>query len=124
MTDDIHALDWLERPVGSFATALEEYLQHLRLDYLKWKPANNASRIEKKVAIQMSKNFCDKLHYTKGTKYYKVVTVQGDSRSVQSFIDFEGKIWKAEGWSRPATNFPRGDIFKPESYARHTWTGA
>ncbi len=71
----------------------------------------------------------------RGRKYTRIVRtttakgpdgghVRGDaqvtSRSVAAFVKREGgTIRKADGWKGPALNFPRGNVYEPESYAAH-----
>lgn len=59
-----------------------------------------------------------KLVFTKGRKYYKLILENLDGegqRSVYCFLDKEGNIYKADGWSKPAKGI-RGNIAnKPAS---------
>jgi hypothetical protein len=58
-----------------------------------------------------------------GTKYTRVVTNNGNSRSAHSFLDAEGNIWKTATWRAPAKNFTRGNILTKD-FTRVAWTGA
>lgn len=41
---------------------------------------------------------------------YRIVVNEGSSRSVHSFVDFDGNIYKASSWKAPAKGI-RGNIF-------------
>lgn len=77
-----------------FINKLEEYTKAIHQNYLKWLDNPLSAK-----TLEVS--------YTKGKKYYKVIT----DGSAHSFVDFEGNIWKPAGWSKPALNFKRGNIF-------------
>jgi len=51
----------------------------------------------------------------RGSKYKRIVTTSGSSRSVHCFIEVAtGDIWKAASWKAPAKNFPRGNIYNDD----------
>jgi hypothetical protein len=52
-----------------------------------------------------------KVSYSKGGKYYRIIREYCGQKSVHSFVDENGNIWKAAGWKAPAKNFARGNIF-------------
>ena len=52
-----------------------------------------------------------KVSYSKGGKYYRIIREYCGQKSVHSFVDENGNIWKAAGWKAPAKNFVRGNIF-------------
>ncbi len=70
-----------------------------------------------------------------GSKYLRVVmadgyTTTGTHRSAYAFIvakdmgQFKvGDILKAASWKAPAKNFARGNVFRPETYERHSPIG-
>lgn len=63
------------------------------------------------------------LDFTKGGKYYRVFTFEGEGRPryAYCFIDMEGNIYKADGWKRPAKGI-RGHIDEvdPTKLDQHT----
>lgn len=60
-----------------------------------------------------------KFSFIKGAKYYKVVRDYHGQRSVHSFVDNEGNIWKAAGWKAPTKNFSRGNILNNPPISTH-----
>jgi hypothetical protein len=52
-----------------------------------------------------------KVSYSKGGKYYRIIKNYCGQKSVHSFVDDNGDIWKAAGWKAPNKNFARGNIF-------------
>lgn len=53
-----------------------------------------------------------------GRKYCRVVqTVNGAQRSVHAFFDFEGNVYKAEGWKKPAKHV-RFNLLDDASFQR------
>lgn len=103
---------------------LNQYLEAIKADYRKF----NAGRENDPVIINMTKEFEEGLVIEEGKVYYKVITSRPGSRSVHSFIVKEdgpkfmkGDILKAAGWSAPAKNSARGNIF---GQYQTRWTGA
>lgn len=86
---------------------LEAYRQHLIADYENWTDG--------------SVHHFDVV-FEAGSKYTKVITENTSSRSSHSFIDAEGKIWKAASWKAPAKNFTRGDVTTGD-FVRASWAG-
>ena len=70
--------------------------------------------------------------FERGSKYLRVVMndgyrTTGTHRSAYAFIvakdmgQFKvGDILKAASWKAPAKNFARGNVFRPETYERHS----
>lgn len=90
-----------------------ELLQSIKDDYARFNSIEN-----------MQKKFNDGLYYTVGKKYIKIIT---DSGSVWGFVVvepdaqfFEGDILMAAGWSKPARNQARGNVFSGYDIE---WTG-
>ena len=50
--------------------------------------------------------------YYRGKKYYKISRMFGVTESAYAFIDFEGNIYQAATWNRPAKHI-RGHIDRP-----------
>jgi len=79
------------------------------------------------VTVEMINKFNDSFSFEVGRVYIKVVV----NRSVHSFIVISendkkfayGDILKPAGWSAPARNFKRANIFEPKSFASVHWTG-
>ena len=115
--------------------AISKYLDAIREDYRKWTyPKTNGKPTDDSVKNNMTDEFCKGLEVKLWRKWYKVINNdRNGSRSVHSFImkedmtDTKGKDWKkgdilkASGWSAPALNKPRGNIFGDYRVA---WTGA
>jgi hypothetical protein len=55
-------------------------------------------------------NFIPKHTLERGKKYIRVVSVGPAQRSAYCFLDFQGNIYKCEGWKNPAKHI-RGSIF-------------
>lgn len=121
---------------NKFHLAVATYVESLVEDYHKWcdtafGTGQRPTRDNYKIEIEF------------GRKYAKLIHVSGgpggrSSRSVHSFIVLKdtkpsksnpvafktGDILKAATFLQPATNFSRGNIFTPPTYAgRATWTG-
>lgn len=86
---------------------LKAYADHLQSDHDKWFPKVSGFSVE----------------FVPGSKYVKVLTGNYGQRSAHSFIDAEGKIWKAATWKAPAKNFSRGSILDGTTYHHITWAG-
>jgi len=52
---------------------------------------------------------------TRGPKFIRVVEAGAAQRSVYCFLDYQGNIYKADGWKKPAKHV-RGSIFD-ENYS-------
>ena len=66
-------------------------------------------------------NYIDKLeeahprsvfHFTRGKKYIRLVDNSYGQESVFCFIDYDGNLYKADSWAKPAKGI-RGFIDKP-----------
>ena len=86
-------------------------------DELKAKLDNYCKLLEN----EMIKEYpdCASLHYkytyNLGKKFIKVICCganYGDQRYVWCFVDYEGNLYKAEGWKKPAKGI-RGHIDNP-----------
>ena len=106
---------------------INSYLNYIFEDYKTWsRPEDAPDEVSRKIREDMTKEFGNKLRYTEGNKYIKVI--QGTS--VHSFIVKEdgkkfkkGDILKAASWNAPATNFARGNILT-FNYGTVRWPGA
>jgi hypothetical protein len=102
--------------------AAAEYLKHIKADYVKYSNLDAITDpISRQIREESIANF--QLSLMEGSKYIRVVAANGSSRSVHSFLDLDGNIWKAAGWKAPALNHTRGNVFKPETWSGITWTG-
>ena len=105
---------------------LEEYLDHIRMNYIQWvKPEDDDSWKQQRCI-----EFCMGLSIEYGTKFAKIITTSGGSRSVHSFVCLndmgkftKGDILKAAGWNAPAKNFARGNTMARD-FGQVAWTGA
>lgn len=116
----------MERNEATLIAAIERtYFPHLIQDYANWSTGT-------KISNDMTREFAEGVSFKKGRNYIKIITSRnGANPSVHSFIvikptkGFEiGDILKAAGWSAPATNFKRGNVFELESIAAISWAGA
>lgn len=63
------------------------------------------------------------LEIESGSKYHKLISNRGGSRSVWCFVDkTSGEIFKPAGWKSPAKH-TRGSVSNIESYTGYSWTG-
>jgi len=123
MKNDQDTVLWL-----SIQDALNLYLEAIKADYLRgYRPVANDS-IAEQIRNESIYNFFKGLTYEIGSKYIKVITAHGPSRSVHSFIVREdgpkfkkGDILKSATWNAPAKNQARGNIF---GQYHISWTGA
>lgn len=93
---------------------IEEYQKYLQENYLEG-------------SCKYSHNLGFTVGFEAGTKYIKIYHWYNDGssfkqRSCHSFVDYEGKIWKAASWKAPAKNFPRGNVVTKD-YGTIRWTG-
>jgi hypothetical protein len=74
-------------------------------DYLKEvKEASDAEWKARKYTLP-----APEFHLEKGVKYIRLVVTSCGQRSVHCFLDFDGNIYKAESWKKPAKGI-RGNI--------------
>ena len=106
--------------------ALDAYIAAAKADYVAWWGARKDEDSVKAMIEEFD------ITYEVGNTYIKVVESRhGAHRSVHSFIVNKatkkfpvGTILKAASWKAPATNFARGNVNYPASYAdRVRWTG-
>jgi hypothetical protein len=90
---------------------LKAYADHIVQDYIKWCGPGASKVTDFRVTFEP------------GSKFIRVVTTSGASRSSHSFLDAQGNIWKSASWKAPTKNFTRGDIIAGD-FSRITWTGA
>ena len=109
-----------------FQSSIIKYLEAIKSDYADFQTVTgNQPLTESQWTSQYIEEFNDRLHYTVGKKYIKVIT----GSSVHSFIVntdtdpkfAKGDILKAAGWAAPARNSSRGNIMS--DYTTQ-WTGA
>ena len=111
---------------------VEELLEAMKEDYSRWQ--NQSGIDDERVAIrqQMEVEYNDGLHTVNGSKYIKVISSTRGSSSVCAFVvntdrdkKFRfGDILKPAGWSAPARNFARGNVFEEKGFRCVRWTGA
>ena len=111
---------------------VEELLEAMKEDYSRWQ--NQSGIDDARVAIrqQMEVEYNDGLHTVNGSKYIKVISSTRGSSSVCAFVvntdsdkKFKfGDILKPAGWSAPARNFARGNVFEEKGFRCVRWTGA
>jgi hypothetical protein len=102
---------------------LDAYLNTIRQDYAQWMTLDGMSPVRERMIREFT------VEVEPGTKYLKVITGNGDSRSVHSFICLtdmgkftKGDVLKAAGWKAPARNFARANLFQAD-FSKVRWTG-
>lgn len=112
---------------AAMSEALMDYLNRIAEDYrLHWQGRDQEPHI-----AEMIDDFTTNLTFETGRKYVKVVDGRSNGRSVHSFVVLSdgdrftrGDILKADGWSAPALNFKRGNVFEDKQGAnRISWAG-
>ena len=111
----------------NYASAIENLLDVIANDYYVFSARSEYCE-NKEWAEERAKTFLSQLSVSKGRVYDKVIRTD-NQRSVWGFIVKEdtakfkkGDILMAAGWSAPATNKARGNIFE-ESVNDVQWTG-
>jgi len=126
-----------------FKNALGEMEQRIFESYYEFMPPKTDDWRTQAGVPSMYEEFCNGIGYdTGGKKYLRVVSgafdegqtsvwgfialsdfkVKNKKKTGGDFIEFkEGDLLKSAGWSTPALNAPRGNIFK-EDY-KINWTG-
>ena len=102
---------------------INAYLAHISAEYKRrYKGDSGCAHL-----TRMEEEFDSGLRFIDGSVYVKVLC----KTSVHSFIvktDGErfkrGDILKAASYKAPAKNFPRGNVFVPNSYVNVPWMGA
>ena len=109
---------------------MDEMLDHMIENYNSWSRAGKSGSDE--IKREMEKDYADGLVYEYGSKYIKVISGKRGSSSVCAFVvntdrdkKFRfGDILKPAGWSAPARNFARGNVFEENGFNCVRWTGA
>ena len=112
--------------------ALGELEQRMIESYQAFMPLRQEKIIDKpghvsrdRVRENMQEEFKNGIRYALGRKFLKVINISNQD-TVWGFINLkhdkfnEGDILKSKGWSGPALNKARGNIFKDYTIA---WTG-
>lgn len=107
--------------------AIDRLIQEIKFDYIKMcKASSDGNRVEEGsyYADQIA-NFEKKVTVMAGKKYIKIIRdngVWGFIVNTEEDKKFKyGDILRAAGWSAPARNAPRGNVFDNEYNIR--WTG-
>ena len=104
--------------------ALGELEQRMVESYQQFMPLRQEKVIDQ-VREDMQEEYKNGIRYAPGRKFLKVICVNNQA-TVWGFINLkhdkfkEGDILKAQGWSGPALNKARGNIFKDYTIR---WTG-
>ena len=104
--------------------ALGELEQKMIESYQAFMPLRMDKYIDQ-VRLNMQEEFKNGIRYALGRKFLKVINISNQD-TVWGFINLkhdkfkEGDILKSKGWSGPALNKARGNIFKDYTIA---WTG-
>ena len=105
-------------------SALGELEQKMIESYQQFMPLRVEKYIDQ-VRLNMQEEFKNGIRYTIGRKFLKLICISNQD-TVWGFINLkhdkfnEGDILKAQGWSGPALNKARGNIFKDYTIR---WTG-
>ena len=116
--------------------ALENLVEAMKTDYVEWTTRCSLARGETELSSVSAKMIAEKdYEITEGRNYYKIVSTDRAQRMCAGFVckvanekkGFEvGDLLMAAGWSAPATNFARGNIFDLETAVNRgnvRWTG-
>lgn len=105
--------------------AIQQLIEVIKADYRLGFEGREGSP---EVAARMIEAFEDGISVEEGRKYLKIVKTMGTQKMVWGFVvkadtnKFRaGDILMAAGWSAPATNKARGNIFDDTYQVR--WTG-
>lgn len=104
---------------------VEILMNVMKNDYLEW---SRRGRDPKGRSHEMYEEFCNKLHYTVGRKYIKVVSDNSVSAFIVNCVDDKkfqfGDVLLPAGWAAPARNHARCSVFDTISMERNMrWTG-
>ena len=105
-------------------SALGELEQRMIESYQQFMPLRQEKVIDQ-VREDMQEEFKNGIRYAPGRKFLKVICISNQA-TVWGFINLkhdkfkEGDILKSAGWSGPALNKARGNIFKDYTIR---WTG-
>ena len=105
-------------------SALGELEQRMIESYQQFMPLRQEKVIDQ-VREDMQEEFKNGIRYAPGRKFLKVICISNQT-TVWGFINLkhdkfkEGDILKSAGWSGPALNKARGNIFKDYTIR---WTG-
>lgn len=114
----------------NFDAAVAAYCEYLAEDFIKTSRTGE-TRVGATVTLSYGGTRTFQSVPTRARKYLPIISVDSGT-SAHSFIVVKddpttgfkrGDILKAASWKAPATNFIRGTIFDPTTYARITWAG-
>jgi len=116
--------------------ALENLVEAMKADYIDWITRCDVKRGNETLSDISRQMIQDKEYeVTEGRNYYKIISRDRSQRMVAGFVckkandkkGFKvGDLLMAAGWSAPATNFARGNIFDLETAKKQDairWTG-
>jgi hypothetical protein len=116
--------------------ALENLVEAMKADYIDWMTRCDLARGNTELSDISANMIADKDYViTEGRNYYKIVSVDRSQRMCAGFVckvanekkGFEvGDLLMSAGWSAPATNFARGNVFDLETAVNRgnvRWTG-
>lgn len=103
--------------------ALNDYLDHLKSDYVNW--ANRNDTMSSVIKDQMIKDYNESLTLKKDKIYTRIV-VRGSTHSFIMMQDFgrfkRGDILRAAKSTKPDTDFCHGNVLE-KKYEKITWSG-
>jgi len=107
---------------NSIEFGMSDMMNAMKEDYARFMPPEKSETTKK-----MNLEFAEKLTYTKGKKYIKVLEKKGGVKCFVVAVDDDkkfkkGDILMAAGYNAPARNKARGNILEG-NYAIN-WTGA
>lgn len=116
--------------------ALENLVEAMKADYIEWTTRCDLVRGNETLS-DISREMIEAKEYevVEGRNYYKIISHDRSQQMVAGFVckkanekkGFKvGDLLKAAGWSAPATNFARGNIFDLETAKKQEairWTG-
>ena len=116
---------------------IEQVNEKMRESYRNW-GKKSGDPVRDQIREDMCDEYCNGLSFEDGRAYIRLVSDNGNQRSVRGFIlkkltpavinankGFRvGDLLKAAGWNAPAMNFPRGNVFDENfETMKIEWTG-
>lgn len=116
--------------------ALENLVEAMKADYIEWMTRCDYARGNEQLS-DVSRQMIEDKEYevVEGRNYYKIISRDRCQQMVAGFVckkandkkGFKvGDLLMAAGWSAPATNFARGNVFDLETAKKQEairWTG-
>lgn len=116
--------------------AVENLIEAMKADYIDWMTRCDFARGETELT-DVSRSMIDDCNFyvTEGRSYYKIIKQDRSQKMCAGFVCksdnpkkgfVAGDLLMSAGWSAPATNFARGNVFDLETAVNRgsvRWTG-